>query len=108
MNRWETAHLGDEIGARSFHQVIGVGQHDWWAEPIQILGVKSLDCGSSAYRHEDRCRHRAPLGCDGASSSGSVGVLHRHTGLGISRAHVFSVQDVEAVEVTGWLRCHRG
>ena len=51
--------LGDRLGARPHHQVVGVAEHDLGAERVVVVGAEVLDRPASTDRHEQRSRVRA-------------------------------------------------
>ena len=69
----ETTEVGDRLGARAQHQVIGVAEHDLSAEPLVVRGGQVLDRRSRPHRHEARGPVRSACGVADTATRRTVG-----------------------------------
>ena len=85
----QAAELGDALGARRQHQMIGVGEHDVGAERAHLAGIHRLDRRRGADRHEGGRADRPARRRDRPDARGAVdGVNGKGEGVG-HRAEAF-------------------
>ena len=76
----ETAEGGDRLGARTEHEVVGVGEHDLGAQPLEVHHRQGADHAAGADRHEAGRGESAPRRVDQPGAGRTVGGPDLHPG----------------------------